>query len=147
MPSSPYAEEDLPVITLAPTAINPSRSSSNDDDSDIDDKRTSPKPPLHSPDLDEKDIGVVPYPILINDPSSVASSSSLAPRSPPVVPWRYKWLALLAVVFLPVGQVWTDAALGPLKNTLRKELGINNTQYGVIDSASGIINCVCVDLR
>ncbi|KAI5478050.1 MFS general substrate transporter [Pseudohyphozyma bogoriensis] len=41
-----------------------------------------------------------------------------------------------------MGTTWGDAALGPLKNTMRNELGITNTQYGVIGSAGSIINSV-----
>ncbi|ORY72258.1 major facilitator superfamily domain-containing protein, partial [Leucosporidium creatinivorum] len=58
------------------------------------------------------------------------------------IPWKWKWFALALTCALPIGQTWTDAALGPLKSTLRTELGINNTQYGVIDSAGSIINSI-----
>lgn len=58
------------------------------------------------------------------------------------VPWSYKWVALLCVVLFPVGQTWTGSSLGPLKSTLRKELGINNTQFGVISASDGIINSI-----
>jgi hypothetical protein len=69
------------------------------------------------------------------------------------IAWKYKWLALLCVCAFPLGQncmfdsmpsssvpnltcsglaplAGTDSALGPLKATLRKELSIDNTQYG-----------------
>jgi hypothetical protein len=43
------------------------------------------------------------------------------------------------------GVNWADSALGPLRNTLRNEMGINNEQFGVIASADAIINsCVGV---
>lgn len=42
----------------------------------------------------------------------------------------------------PIGQNWTQASLGPLKNTLRNELGITNTQFGVITSADAIVNSI-----
>jgi MFS family permease len=54
----------------------------------------------------------------------------------------YKWAALACVVAFPIGQTWSSASLGPLKNTLRKQLGINNTQFGVVSSADSIINSV-----
>lgn len=64
------------------------------------------------------------------------------PEVPVRIPWTYKWLALLCVVTFPLGQNWTQASLGPLKNTLRNELGITNTQFGVISSADAIVNSI-----
>lgn len=32
----------------------------------------------------------------------------------------------------PVGTYWFSAAVGPLKTTIKQELGINNAQYGVV---------------
>lgn len=58
------------------------------------------------------------------------------------IPWRYKWIALLCIVLLPIGHTWTGSALGPLKNTLREELGITNTQFGVISSADAFVNTI-----
>ncbi|KAM0752326.1 MFS general substrate transporter [Meredithblackwellia eburnea MCA 4105] len=48
-----------------------------------------------------------------------------------VFPWRYKWFALLLAAFLPLGSTWTESALGPLKNTLRNELGMCLDWFGV----------------
>lgn len=49
------------------------------------------------------------------------------------------WVVLGAVVAperaLKVGLAGTDSALGPLKATLRKELNIDNTQYGTSSTA------------
>ena len=42
----------------------------------------------------------------------------------------------------PIGTNWADSSLGPLKNTLRTEMGITNTQFGVISSSDAIINSV-----
>lgn len=42
----------------------------------------------------------------------------------------------------PLGSNWTDAALSPLKNTLKTEMGITNAQYGVITSADAFVNTV-----
>lgn len=58
------------------------------------------------------------------------------------IPWSYKWIALLCIVSLPIGHTWTGSALGPLKNTLRNELGVNNAQFGVISSADAFVNTV-----
>jgi hypothetical protein len=38
------------------------------------------------------------------------------------------------------GMNWANSALGPLRNTLRNEMGINNEQFGVISSADAIVN-------
>ncbi|KAH8078305.1 major facilitator superfamily domain-containing protein, partial [Filobasidium floriforme] len=56
------------------------------------------------------------------------------------IAWKYKWLALLCVCAFPLGQNWTDSALGPLKATLRTELSIDNTQYDLANRAGAIIN-------
>jgi MFS family permease len=58
------------------------------------------------------------------------------------IPAKYKWTALCLVIALPIGHTWTGSALGPLKNTLREELGINNTQFGVISSADAFVNTI-----
>ncbi|KAH7150361.1 major facilitator superfamily domain-containing protein [Dactylonectria estremocensis] len=58
------------------------------------------------------------------------------------IPWTYKWVALACVIAFPIGQNWTNANLGPLKNTLREELDITNAQFGVIASADSFINSV-----
>ncbi|KAF5681395.1 major facilitator superfamily transporter [Fusarium denticulatum] len=58
------------------------------------------------------------------------------------IPAKYKWTALFLVITLPLGHTWTGSALGPLKNTLREELGINNTQFGVISSADAFVNTI-----
>ncbi|KAK4054331.1 hypothetical protein OIO90_003564 [Microbotryomycetes sp. JL221] len=62
--------------------------------------------------------------------------------APVAMPWRYKWLALLVIVLLPIGNTWADSSMSPLKATLRRELKISNTDYGVIDSAGNIVNSV-----
>lgn len=59
-----------------------------------------------------------------------------------IIPWNYKVLALICVLSLPIGQTWTGASLGPLKNTLRNELGISNTQFGFISASDAIINSI-----
>ncbi|KAF5539797.1 major facilitator superfamily transporter [Fusarium napiforme] len=58
------------------------------------------------------------------------------------IPAKYKWTALFLVITLPLGHTWTGSALGPLKNTLREELGISNTQFGVISSADAFVNTI-----
>ena len=77
-----------------------------------------------------------------DDPQADAENN---PDHDPVdenIPWKLKWIALLCFVSFPIGQTWTQSSLGPLKNTLRNELGISNTQFGVISSADAIVNSV-----
>ncbi|KAL1303061.1 hypothetical protein AAFC00_006507 [Neodothiora populina] len=64
------------------------------------------------------------------------------PDSDEEVPWKLKWIALLCIVSFPIGQTWTQSSIGPLKNTLRNELGVSNAQFGVISSADAIINSI-----
>jgi MFS family permease len=54
----------------------------------------------------------------------------------------YKLLALFCIIAFPMGTNWTSASLGPLKNTLRKELHVTNTQFGVITSSDAIIDSI-----
>lgn len=62
------------------------------------------------------------------------------PSNPATFPISYKIIALVCIIAFPIGQNWTVSSLGPLKNTMRKELGIDNTQFGVITSADSFIN-------
>ncbi|RKL35135.1 hypothetical protein BFJ70_g7993 [Fusarium oxysporum] len=55
------------------------------------------------------------------------------------IPAKYKWTALFLVITLSLGHTWTGSALGALKNTLREELGINDTYFGVISSADALL--------
>lgn len=85
------------------------------------------------PESDSKDVAI----------HNVNSSDDETPAPGyPEIPWTYKWIALICVISLPIGHTWTGSALGPLKNTLREELGINNTQFGVLSSADAFVNTV-----
>lgn len=42
----------------------------------------------------------------------------------------------------PLGSNWTEAALSPLKNTLKTNMDISNAQFGVISSASAFVNTI-----
>lgn len=81
----------------------------------------------------------------LNDPEHSGLVTPVDPdddEERPKAPWTYKWIALACVVLFPVGTTWTNASLGPLKNTLRNELDINNTQFGIINSADSFVNTV-----
>ncbi|KAL8280165.1 hypothetical protein RQP46_007495 [Phenoliferia psychrophenolica] len=71
-----------------------------------------------------------------------------APPQQPIIPlpaehpWKYKGPALAMVLFLNCACYWFSASLGPLKTTLKKELKIDNAQYGVITSSGNLVNTV-----
>ncbi|USW54123.1 Putative major facilitator superfamily, MFS transporter superfamily [Septoria linicola] len=89
---------------------------------------------LPGPD-EKKNVHIVTLP-------SDASSDAQPATTPEVIPWQYKWIALACVIVFPWGQNWTGSSLGPLKNTLRNELDISNSQFGVISSADAFVNTV-----
>ncbi|CAG8716198.1 3252_t:CDS:2, partial [Funneliformis caledonium] len=57
-------------------------------------------------------------------------------------PWKYKVIALLCVLSLAVGSHYAGHTLGALKSTIKKELDISNSQYGVIQSSVSLVNTV-----
>ncbi|KAJ8654388.1 hypothetical protein O0I10_009956 [Lichtheimia ornata] len=57
-------------------------------------------------------------------------------------PWRYKLIALATALMLPVGSHFSGAALGAMKASIKENLMIDNTRYGVLSSAVSIINTV-----
>ncbi|KAG0171973.1 hypothetical protein DFQ28_005385 [Apophysomyces sp. BC1034] len=57
-------------------------------------------------------------------------------------PWKYKVIALVTALMLPIGSHFAHTAVGAMKGTIKKELLINNTQYGVLSAAVSIINTV-----
>lgn len=61
---------------------------------------------------------------------------------PPTIPLKYRLVAFVMIVFFSSGSSYAQAVISPLKSTLRKELGINNAQYGAIASADNLINAI-----
>ncbi|KAI9498264.1 major facilitator superfamily domain-containing protein [Zychaea mexicana] len=57
-------------------------------------------------------------------------------------PWKYKMIALATALMLPVGSHFSGAALGAMKASLKENLMISNTRYGVLSSSVSIINTV-----
>ncbi|RIA97990.1 major facilitator superfamily domain-containing protein [Glomus cerebriforme] len=57
-------------------------------------------------------------------------------------PWKYKMIALLCVLSLAVGSHYAAHTLGALKSVVKKELGISNSQYGVIQSSVSLVNTI-----
>ncbi|ORX44245.1 MFS general substrate transporter [Hesseltinella vesiculosa] len=51
-------------------------------------------------------------------------------------------MALACVLLLAVGSHFAGHTLGALKNTIKQEFGISNSQYGVIQSSVAIVNTV-----
>ncbi|ORZ25650.1 major facilitator superfamily domain-containing protein [Absidia repens] len=57
-------------------------------------------------------------------------------------PWQYKIIALVTALLLPLGSHFSQSALGAMKKSIKSELGIDNTRYGVLSSSVSIINTV-----
>ncbi|KAF7727035.1 hypothetical protein EC973_008082 [Apophysomyces ossiformis] len=57
-------------------------------------------------------------------------------------PWKYKVIALVTALMLPVGSHFAHTAVGAMKGTIKKQLAINNTQYGVLSASVSIINTI-----
>ncbi|OBZ85425.1 Major facilitator superfamily domain-containing protein 1 [Choanephora cucurbitarum] len=57
-------------------------------------------------------------------------------------PWKYKSIALLCAIFLAMGSHFAAHTLGAMKSTIKKEFGITNSQYGVLQSSVSIVNTV-----
>ncbi|ORX89781.1 MFS general substrate transporter [Basidiobolus meristosporus CBS 931.73] len=57
-------------------------------------------------------------------------------------PWKYKAIALLCALLLSVGSHYAAHTLGALKNTIKEELGISNSEYGVLQSSVSLVNTV-----
>ncbi|ORX90928.1 MFS general substrate transporter [Basidiobolus meristosporus CBS 931.73] len=57
-------------------------------------------------------------------------------------PWKYKAIALLCALLLSVGSHYAAHTLGALKNTIKEELGISNSDYGVLQSSVSLVNTI-----
>ncbi|KAI8636910.1 major facilitator superfamily domain-containing protein [Parasitella parasitica] len=57
-------------------------------------------------------------------------------------PWQYKLIALITALLFPLGAHFSQSALSAMKAPIKTNLGINNTQYGVISSSVSIINTI-----
>lgn len=57
-------------------------------------------------------------------------------------PWRVKGPALACVLLMTLGSNFASSSISPLKSTLKKQLGINNAQYAVLDTADSLINTI-----
>ncbi|CDS07839.1 hypothetical protein LRAMOSA01788 [Lichtheimia ramosa] len=57
-------------------------------------------------------------------------------------PRKYKAVALLRAVFLAVGSHFAAHTLGAMKNIIKEDFGISNSQYGAIQSSVSIVNTV-----
>lgn len=59
-----------------------------------------------------------------------------------VIPLKYRLVAFAMIVLFSTGSSYAQGVISPLKSTLRKELNINNAQYGAIASADNLINAI-----
>ncbi|KAI9244941.1 major facilitator superfamily domain-containing protein [Sporodiniella umbellata] len=56
--------------------------------------------------------------------------------------WEYKTIALLCAIFLAVGSHFAAHTLGAMKNIIKTEFDITNSQYGVVQSSVALVNTV-----
>ncbi|ORZ10781.1 major facilitator superfamily domain-containing protein [Absidia repens] len=57
-------------------------------------------------------------------------------------PWKFKLIALATALMLPVGSHFSASAISAMKATVKTQLNIDNTRYGVLSSAVSIINTI-----
>ncbi|CAO3652672.1 unnamed protein product [Cunninghamella blakesleeana] len=57
-------------------------------------------------------------------------------------PWKFKLIALATALMLPVGSHFSASAINAMKNTVKKELVIDNASFGVLSAAVSIINTI-----
>ncbi|CDS11224.1 hypothetical protein LRAMOSA03487 [Lichtheimia ramosa] len=55
---------------------------------------------------------------------------------------RYKIIALVTALMLPVGSHFSGTALGAMKSELKNHLNIDNTRYGVVSASVSIVNTI-----
>ncbi|KAI9268034.1 major facilitator superfamily domain-containing protein [Phascolomyces articulosus] len=56
--------------------------------------------------------------------------------------WQFKAIALITALLLPVGSHFSASALSAMKSSIKTNLMIDNTRYGVLASAVSIINTI-----
>ncbi|KAK4940849.1 hypothetical protein LTR10_019121 [Elasticomyces elasticus] len=83
-------------------------------------------------DLDEKALASA-------DVSSPVDESDKSIRD---FPLKWKLTALTCGIALSWGSSFSENTLGPLKSTLKSQLGIDNAQYGTISSATSLVNTI-----
>ncbi|GAA5985037.1 hypothetical protein JCM11641_000825 [Rhodosporidiobolus odoratus] len=66
----------------------------------------------------------------------------VAGKTVPHIPWSVKGPPLLAVLVFNCACYWFASSLGPIKSTLKKELDIDNSQYGVLSTSQSLVNTV-----
>ncbi|RKP39665.1 major facilitator superfamily domain-containing protein [Dimargaris cristalligena] len=71
------------------------------------------------------------------DASEPTSDSALDKQQ-----WRYKIIALGATLMLSAGSHFVSNSLNSLKSTLKVELAITNTQYGVLSGTISLVNTI-----
>ncbi|KAG2231589.1 major facilitator superfamily domain-containing protein [Thamnidium elegans] len=57
-------------------------------------------------------------------------------------PWQYKLIALVTALLFPLGSHFSTSAISAMKGSIKSNLHISNTQYGVLSSSVSIINTI-----
>lgn len=58
------------------------------------------------------------------------------------MPQSVRLVAFSFILFFSTGAAFAESTIGPLKSTLMRELGINNTQFSTVSTASNVVNTV-----
>lgn len=74
--------------------------------------------------------------------SLVLPPQEASESDPSTSPWKYKLIALICALLMSAGSHFSTNALNALKTTLKSEMHINNTQYGVMSSSVSLINTI-----
>ncbi|GAA6042781.1 hypothetical protein JCM8097_007474 [Rhodosporidiobolus ruineniae] len=79
----------------------------------------------------------------LNKAESDVADDNESERSVPlkIIPWSYKGWVLALVICFEMAAYW-NTGLSSIKSIIKKDLDINNAQYGVISSASSLINTI-----
>ncbi|KAJ1916438.1 hypothetical protein IWQ60_008105 [Tieghemiomyces parasiticus] len=78
------------------------------------------------------------YPSYLESSADSVTSSTALDRQQ----WRYKLIALISVLLMSAGEHFVSNSLSSLKSTLKKELDITNTHYGILSGTVSLINTV-----
>ncbi|KAL1891073.1 hypothetical protein Sste5346_007898 [Sporothrix stenoceras] len=75
-----------------------------------------------------------------DDASSIASVGGRTKT----VPRRVKFLSVILVSLIGFGSHWSSGVTGAMKTALKKGMGINNTQYALLDATDNFIKSVLI---
>lgn len=60
----------------------------------------------------------------------------------PAPPWRWRATAVVLITLIRFGGSWSSGITGAMKSTLKRELGIDNTQYALLEASEDFMATV-----